>query len=108
MLDDLQPYSEYKDSGVPWLGAIPAHWEVRRAKRLFQEVDERSATGSETQLSMSQAFGLVDSSRIEGWRLRSETYVGGKLCKPRDLVLNRLKAHLGVFAHARQGGIVSP
>ena len=25
-----QPYPAYKDSGVKWLGKVPAHWEVRR------------------------------------------------------------------------------
>lgn len=29
-----QPYPEYKDSGVEWLGAVPAHWEVVRVKAL--------------------------------------------------------------------------
>ena len=29
---NLKPYSAYKDSGVEWLGDIPAHWEVRRLK----------------------------------------------------------------------------
>jgi type I restriction enzyme S subunit len=32
----------FKPSGIPWLGDIPAHWEIRRAKYLFYEVDERS------------------------------------------------------------------
>lgn len=26
------PYPDYRDSGVDWLGEIPAHWEVRRLK----------------------------------------------------------------------------
>ncbi|QEA13549.1 restriction endonuclease subunit S [Comamonas flocculans] len=26
-------YPEYKDSGVEWLGEVPAHWEVERIKR---------------------------------------------------------------------------
>ncbi|MDE0031529.1 MAG: DUF433 domain-containing protein [Deltaproteobacteria bacterium] len=30
MLADLKPYPEMKDSGVEWLGEVPAHWEVRR------------------------------------------------------------------------------
>jgi type I restriction enzyme S subunit len=30
-----EPYAAYKDSGVPWLGQVPAHWEVRRLKRYF-------------------------------------------------------------------------
>ena len=28
----FKPYSAYKDSGVEWLGEIPAHWEVKRLK----------------------------------------------------------------------------
>ena len=30
MIPDLKPYPAMKDSGVPWLGAVPEHWEVRR------------------------------------------------------------------------------
>jgi type I restriction modification DNA specificity protein len=28
----FKAYPAYKDSGVPWLGEIPAHWEVRKTK----------------------------------------------------------------------------
>jgi type I restriction enzyme S subunit len=104
----LKPYPEYKDSGLPWLGNFPVHWKILRAKYIFREIDERSATGAETHLSMSQRYGLIDSSKIKDWRLLSESYIGGKICKQNDLVLNRLKAHLGVFAHAPQSGVVSP
>jgi type I restriction enzyme S subunit len=27
-----KPYPAYKDSGVPWLGQVPEHWEVRKLK----------------------------------------------------------------------------
>ena len=27
-----KPYAEYKDSGVGWLGEVPAHWKTRRLK----------------------------------------------------------------------------
>jgi type I restriction enzyme S subunit len=108
MTGDLRPYPEYKDSGLPWLGRVPAHWDVMRCKYLFREVDERSKTGEETHLSMSQQHGLIPSKDLDGRRLHSESYVGAKLCQTNDLVLNRLKAHLGVFAHARQPGLVSP
>ena len=39
MTTKLKPYPAYKDSGVDWLGAVPAHWEVRhlgRFGRLFK------------------------------------------------------------------------
>jgi len=29
-------YSEYKDSGIDWLGEIPKHWEVKKIKMLCQ------------------------------------------------------------------------
>ena len=32
LLKSLHPYPAYKPSGVPWLGDVPAHWEVRRLK----------------------------------------------------------------------------
>jgi type I restriction enzyme S subunit len=32
----FKPYPEYKDSGVEWLGEIPAHWEMKRLKYLVQ------------------------------------------------------------------------
>jgi len=70
-------------------------------------VDERSTTGKETHLAMSQRLGLVPSDQVES-SLRSESYAGGKLCKAGDLVLIRLKAHLGVFAVAHQNGVISP
>ena len=30
----MKPYSEYKDSGVKWIGEIPGHWECRKLKFL--------------------------------------------------------------------------
>jgi len=97
-----------KDSGVPWLGEIPAHWNVLRSKYLFREVDSRSLRGEEIHLSMSQRQGLVPSSSLTARRFMSDSYAGGKLCEAGDLVLNRLKAHLGVFALAPQAGVISP
>lgn len=108
MKSELNPYLQYKDSDVQWLGPVPSHWEILRCKYLFREIDERSADGRETHLSMSQKLGLVPSESLEGRRPHSESYIGGKLCQPNDLVLNRLKAHLGVFARAKQFGLVSP
>jgi type I restriction enzyme, S subunit len=106
-VQDLQPYSDLKRSGLAWLGDIPAHWDVLRSKYVFREVDSRSKTGEETHLSMSQRLGLVPANQIER-TLVSESYVGAKLVSENDLVLNRLKAHLGVFAHAKQSGLISP
>lgn len=107
MIEGLRPYPEMKPSGLAWLGDVPSHWDVLRSKYSFREVDYRSATGQETHLSMSQRLGLVPASQVEK-SLVSESYVGAKLVEKEDLVLNRLKAHLGVFAYAKQSGLISP
>ena len=98
----------YKDSHISWIGDIPSHWSAIRCKYLFGERDERSKEGTETHLSMSQKYGLVPDSQLDERRMLSESYAGGKLCYQDDLVLNRLKAHLGVFALAPRFGVISP
>jgi len=59
MIADLKPYAEYKESGLPWLGQVPGHWEVKRAKSIFERIDERSKTGKEELLTVSSARGIV-------------------------------------------------
>ncbi len=81
---------------------------TKRIKHILKERDERSALGEETHLSMSQRKGLVPAGQVDRAAMLSASYAGGKLCRKGDLVLNRLKAHLGVFAVASQDGVISP
>ena len=37
MIAELKPYPEMKDSGVSWLGQVPANWDVRRLKSLLSQ-----------------------------------------------------------------------
>lgn len=103
----LNPAAPMKDSGIDWIGQIPAHWAVKRNKHMFVEINERSAKGTEQHLSMSQKLGLVPANLVEK-SLVSESYEGAKLVREGDLVLNRLKAHLAVFSIAPMEGLVSP
>jgi len=48
-----------RDSGIPWLGKIPEHWKVERARWLFQERDVRSETGEEELLTVSHITGVT-------------------------------------------------
>ena len=34
MAADLKPYPEYRDSGMDWLGEVPAHWKVRQLGKI--------------------------------------------------------------------------
>ncbi len=97
-----------KPSGVEWLGDVPAHWDVRPAKYYFSEVDERSVTGAEELLSVSHITGVTPRSQKNITMFMASSYVGHKLCRPGDLVINTMWAWMSALGIARQTGIVSP
>ena len=98
---------ELKDSGIEWIGEIPADWAIIRVKNLLTEINDRSGSGLEQPLSMSQSLGVVPSSMIAVAN-PATSYIGAKIVQPNDLVFNKLKAHLGVFAVSSFRGLVSP
>lgn len=64
MIDGLKPYADYKDSGLPWFGKIPAHWQITSSKRLFTPRKEL-ARPDDIQLSATQAYGVIAQSLYE-------------------------------------------
>ena len=108
MIADLKPFPEYKESYLPWLGLIPRHWDHLRAKYLFCEVDERSATGREELLSVSHLTGVTPRSQKTVTMFLAKSNVGHKICRPDDVVINTMWAWMGALGGARHAGIVSP
>jgi type I restriction enzyme S subunit len=106
----LDPNAKMKHSGVEWIGEIPEGWEVKRLKYVLKERNERSATGDEPLLMMSQVHGLVVRSEFHDKAEVAASSVGNKLVQHGDLVFNKLKAHLGVFFKSTVDfkGLVSP
>jgi len=104
----LDPSVPLKPSGIPWLGDIPAHWEVRRAKYLFREVDERSTDGREELLSVSHLTGVTPRSQKNITMFKAASYAGHKLCLPGDLVVNTMWAWMGALGVSTYSGIISP
>jgi type I restriction enzyme S subunit len=107
VIADLKPYPEYKESGLPWLGRVPGHWEVKRAKSIFQCIDERSKTGKEELLTVSSARGDVQRKTASVTMFKAESYLGYKLCWPGDLVINSLWAWAGGLGVSSHHGIIS-
>ena len=107
MIANLKPYPAMKDSGVPWLGAVPEHWTVKRGKALFHCVDVRSSTGEEELLTVSSERGVVPRSSATVTMFKAESYAGYKLCWPNDLVINSLWAWARGLGVARHHGIIS-
>ena len=104
----LNPNVPMKDSGIEWIGEIPEHWEVIRIKYLLGERKERSENGEEEPLSMSQKYGLIPTKEMDMIPNMASSFEGAKIVHIQDLVFNKLKAHLGVFATSKYNGLVSP
>ena len=97
-----------RDSGLPWLGQIPVHWNTERSKWLFRERDERSLTGEEEMLTVSHLTGVTPRSEKDVNMFEAETNEGYKVCYPGDLVINTLWAWMGAMGVVPVHGIVSP
>jgi len=104
----LDPRAPLRDSGIPWLGEIPAHWEAERSRWLFRERDQRSESGQEELLTVSHLTGVTLRSEKDVNMFEAETTEGYKICLSGDLVINTLWAWMGAMGTSPVNGIVSP
>jgi type I restriction enzyme S subunit len=104
----LAAYSSYRQPLMRWLPPVPDHWDEERAKVFFREVDERSRTGDEELLSVSHLTGVTPRSQKNVTMFKAESYVGHKVCRPGDIVVNTLWAWMAALGAARHTGLVSP
>ena len=104
----LNPAAPMKPSGLDWLGEIPAHWRIERAKNLFSIHDQRSETGEEELLTVSHITGVTRRSEKDVYMFQADDKCGYKQCVPGDLVVNTLWAWMGAMGVSSLEGIVSP
>lgn len=102
----MERYSEYKDSGVQWLGEIPGHWGCVQNRFIFKE-NVRFPQENDTPLSLSQVDGLIPTDDMKESSLKTSSYDNWKRVHIDDIVLNRFKAHLGVLFASKYIGMVS-
>ncbi len=93
---------------IPWLGLVPESWNVVPAKRLFREVDRRSPSGSEGLLSLRMREGLVHAHEYTVSPIPPADLVGYKIVNPGEIVMNRMRASIGLFGVSPVSGLVSP
>ena len=105
----LNPNVKMKDSGIPWIGMIPEHWEVARMKRVFSESKEKTEKEGGTLLSLSQYTGvtLKDNAKKIGM-FEAESTIGYNIVHPGQFVMNIMLAWNGSYAVSDYEGIISP
>lgn len=108
MLSDLKPYAKYKVSGLPWLGKMPAHWEVRRNGRLF---GPRRETGFPDLpiLAVSIRTGVRVRDLEDGARKQQMTdRTKYQRALRGDIAYNMMRMWQGAVGVAPTDGLVSP
>ena len=107
-MDGALQYEVYRDSGVDWIGDVPSDWSVKRLKFLFRETNARTRTGQETLYSLRMIEGLVPHDEVSDKPIAPEDLVDYKLISPGQVVMNRMRAAIGIFGVAPASGLVSP
>lgn len=104
----LDPDVEMRDSGIAWVGDIPAHWLVEKVKFHLQRNEPRNP-GDKQVLSVYREYGVIPKdSRDDNHNVTSENTSNYKYVVPGNLVINKMKAWQGSMGVSEYEGIVSP
>jgi type I restriction enzyme S subunit len=99
----FKPYRTYKDSGVEWLGEIPAHWQAKRLKHLAVLNPEALPEDTDPALEMIYVdIGGVDSlGRIiarEQLTFDSAPSRARRLVQDGDVIVSTVRTYLRAIA----------
>lgn len=105
----LNPNVKLKSTNIPWLPEIPEHWEIKPIRSLLREATDKSETGEEELLSLSQYTGISYKKEAKNVGMfEAESTVGYKKVKAGQFVMNIMLAWNGSYAVSSLDGIISP
>ncbi|WP_153753783.1 MULTISPECIES: restriction endonuclease subunit S [unclassified Citrobacter] len=96
-------YSEYRNSGVEWLGEIPAHWNIKRLGQFFEERRVKVSDKDYPALSVTMQ-GIVPQLDTAA---KTEAGDNRKLVLKDDFVINSRSDRKGSAGISRFNGSVS-
>ncbi len=108
MIDGVKPYPEYKDSGVPWMGEVPAHWEMERAKWLFEEMQRPVRPDDETVTCFRDGVVTLRKNRRTSGFTESLKEIGYQGVRRGDLVIHAMDAFAGATGVSDSDGKCTP
>jgi len=108
VIDDLKPYPTYADSGVKWLGPIPAGWGIQRGKQMFRKVARPVRPADEVITCFRDGqVTLRRLRRLDGFTeaIQESGYQG---IRRGDLVIHQMDAFAGAVGVSDSDGKASP
>ena len=104
----MRKYSEYKYSGVKWIGDIPKHWEVLRAKNMFVRMSREVRNEDDVITCFRDGeVTLRKNRRIEGFT-ESFKEIGYQGIRKGDLVIHQMDAFAGSIGVSDSDGKGTP
>ena len=108
MNTDLRPYPAMKNSGVPWVGEVPTHWQTERTKWLFRKMDRPVRDTDEVVTCFRDGtVTLRKNRRIRGFT-ESLKEIGYQGIRRGDLVIHAMDAFAGAIGVADADGKGTP
>ena len=108
MTADLRPYPEYKESGLPWIGRIPAHWEIGRNGRLFEQRNQNGFSDLPIlEVSLRTGVRVRDMDNLKRKQVMSDREKYKRAVKG-DIAYNMMRMWQGAVGVAPGDGLVSP
>jgi type I restriction enzyme S subunit len=105
----LNPNAPMRDSGVEWLGEVPAHWDVLGTKRFFSLQCNPAPDNNDMELlSVYTDIGVRPRKELEAKGNKASTTDGYWLVKKDDLIVNKLLAWMGAVGYSAYDGVTSP
>ena len=98
------------DSGVEWLGLVPAHWKIMRCSNFLFEIKRKNdLMQSENYLSLMANKGIIPyAEKGDVGNKKPEDLSKCKLVEVGDFVINSMNYSIGSYGRSNHRGICSP
>ena len=98
-----KPYPAYKDSGVEWLGEIPAHWEVKRLKHIATSNDDALPDRTDpafelTYVDISSVDEVEGITRKEAITFGAAPSRARRIVRDGDIIISTVRTYLRAIA----------
>lgn len=106
----LNPAAPMKDSGIDWIGQIPAHWELARLGTCLTAVTVKNSPHLPL-LSITREQGVIErdvDDQESNHNFIPDDLTNYKVLRAGQFGMNKMKAWQGSYGISQHTGIVSP
>lgn len=104
----MAEYVEYKNSGIPWIGDIPAHWDIQRGKNVLTLLDRPVKADDEVITCFRDGEVTLRKNRREDGFTLSLQEIGYQGIEPGDLVVHGMDGFAGSIGVSDSRGKATP